>query len=92
MIDIIYNAVARMVKALSNIGQNPVLIEACDFGNAYGFLFNSPDKYTNQYWCVDKKTNRPFNFTENQNIEAFKNRRIITNEITKGGNRNGLQP
>jgi hypothetical protein len=76
-VNVAYKMTVAMVSALSNIGENPTLFEACDFGDSYGFLFYSPDKYTNQYWCVNKKTGKPYNFTENMDFEKYKNRRVI---------------
>ena len=75
--EIIYNAVLQMVVTFANIGDNPKLLEFCDFGKAYGFLFDSPDIFSNQYWCVDKGTYKPFTFTENLNIEMFMKREIL---------------
>lgn len=77
---VIYKNVVQMVKALTAQAEDPELFEACDFGNAYGFLFVAPNKYENLYWCVNKKSYKPFTFTPNEDYHRYTNRKIIPKE------------
>ncbi len=58
--------------------ENAKIVEVCDFGNKYGFLFNVKNKYDNAYWCVDKKNYKITMFTPNTNIKMFMKRKIIS--------------
>lgn len=74
----IYETLRKWLEVKGEIDKDTPLAEVCDFGESYGFCFAIKDRYANLYWCVDKKTFKPYATRPNLIVEQFKNRKIIT--------------
>lgn len=79
-IKVLYSSIRKYATAQGGLDENAKLFEVCDFGDSYGFLFESDDVYSNCYWCVNKKTYEPFSFRPNQDIKKFMHRKVMGKE------------
>lgn len=76
-IDIIYKTLRNWLLIKREIKESTKLAEACDFGDSYGFCFESDDKFSNVYWCIDKKTNKLYSFRPNEDVKKFLKRKVL---------------
>lgn len=76
-IEIIYQTLHKWLSIKGEIKGDTKLAEACDFGDSFGFCFESDDRYSNVYWCVDKKTNKPYSFRPNEDVKKFSKRKVL---------------
>ena len=76
-IEIIYKTLFKWLLIKGEIQEDTKLAEACDFGDSYGFCFENEDRFSNVYWCVDKKTNKPYPFRPNEDIKKFSKRKVL---------------
>lgn len=74
---VIYNLIKTWKNAQAGYDNSSKLVEICDFGDSYGFLFECENIYDNVYWCVNKKNYKPFAFRPNYDIQKFAKRQIF---------------
>lgn len=79
----VYETAKRYAVSVGGVDKNATLTEVCDFGDSYGFMFETGDKYANLYWCVDKKTYRLFSYRPNMDIKTFTERKILPIDIVR---------
>ena len=48
------------------------LIECCDFGKFFGFIFGEKDHdFATAYWCIDKETRKQFGFSPFDDFDVY---------------------
>ena len=80
-VKLLCQTIRKYASMQGGIEKGARLVELCDFSDSIGFLFESEDVYSNCYWCVDKKTHKPFSFRPNQDIKKFMKRKIMDVEM-----------
>ena len=73
----LYERILHYAKAIGNLPDNAKLSEVCDFGDAYGFLLDTGDKYANLHWCISKDGRTLSTFRPNFDISRFARRTLL---------------
>lgn len=73
----VYDAVKKWAESTAFRNTGAALVEASDFGEFYGFVFEAKNIYNNAYWCMNKKTLKLFMFLPVQNAKIFNNRKKV---------------
>lgn len=76
-----YQSVRHYAEIVGGISKDAELIEICDFGDAYGFLLGTGDKFANLYWCIKKETRELYSYRPNMDIEKFRSRKVLQKEV-----------
>ena len=73
-------------KALKIIGKDDPVLECCDFGDFYGFVFGiDGEPKGSGYTCVDKSTGRVFPFNPFDDFDLFgKGKQVPLTEVENG--------
>ena len=78
-----YKMIRDYAVSVGGIDEDSALVEVCDFGDSYGFLFEIDDKYANLYWCVEKEAHRPFPYRPNMDMEKYIKRKILQTDAVR---------
>lgn len=73
----VYDAVKKWAESTAFRNTGATLVEASDFGEFYGFVFEAKNIYNNAYWCINKKTLKLFMFLPVQNAKIFNSRKKV---------------
>lgn len=79
------NVLEKFYSVMRNVlGENGIA-EVCDFGDSYGVLIQTGNKYSCKYLCLKKTDYSVFSFLPNEDVRKFEKRTIIQeSQITKG--------
>ena len=70
-------SIRRYANTIGNVSREAAIAEICDFGDSYGFLFDTGNRQDSLYWCIEKDTHKPYAYMPSMDVRKYRNRKIL---------------